>query len=130
MGDGVDNAPAPGAHARVPDGFFNEVAAVLRDETAEAVADAVLQVCTQRGILHPELEQEPGSELRAEEIREVFELVGAVSYAVADGRVIPADVREEFFDENMLTLWEGFITDATDDEAAAEAQALSAGTAP
>ncbi|BBY54184.1 hypothetical protein MKOR_14350 [Mycolicibacillus koreensis] len=113
----------------VPEGFFDEVSAVLRSESAADVSDAVIEVCTQRGILHPELEQEPDSELRSDEIREVFELVEATSYAVADGRVMPADRREEQFDEQMLGLWEQFIDDATDEESEqAAAQLASGGT--
>ena len=119
MSDGINGPDVEIPRPVAPEGFFDEVAAVLRSESASDVSEAVIAVCTQRGILHPELEQEPDSELRSDELREVFRLVEVVSVAVADGTIIPADVREEQFDEGMLTLWEQFIESAADEESEA-----------
>ena len=58
-------APAP----EVPGGFFAEIAALLETEAAEELADAVITVCNQRGILYPDLEDDPGDELRAGQLR-------------------------------------------------------------
>ena len=62
----------------VPEGFFDEIAAALRTETAEDIAETVIAACISRGIIHPELEEEPDDELRAVQMGEVFALVGAV----------------------------------------------------
>lgn len=126
---GVSEAPAEAVPAEaavadgfafdVPDGFFDEVSAQLRDLTAEEVSEAVITVCMARGLLHAELEEEPDSELRAEELREVFRLVELTAQAVSDGTVTAAHSDDEQFDEDMFGLWEGF-TDAAADEAVNE----------
>ena len=104
----------------IPDGFFAEVAAMLETEAAEELADAVITVCTRRGILHPELEEEPGDELRAEQVREVFALLDAATHAVSDGTIVPSGVPvAEELDPVMAELWYGFVSDAGDPNSAA-----------
>lgn len=110
---------ADGFDFDVPAGFFDEVSAQLRGLTAEEVSEAVITVCTSRGLLHPELEEEPDSEMRSDELREVFRLVELTAQAVSDGTVTAAYRDAEQFDEDMLSLWEGF-TDAAADEAVNE----------
>lgn len=111
---------APTAPAGVPEGFLDEVASLLDSETAEEISDAVITVCTRRGILHAELDEDPADELRAEQSREVFALLDVVSRAVADGTVVPQAVLvDEEMDPVMARLWYGFVDDATDPESAA-----------
>ncbi|MEN4461015.1 hypothetical protein ABFV47_27510 [Mycolicibacterium fortuitum] len=100
---------------KIPDGFFDEIAAALETETAEEISEAVIAACTGRGILHPELEEDPDDELRAEEITEVFALLAAVTAAVADGTIIPSRVRPcDEVDRAMAAAWENFAADAAD----------------
>lgn len=109
----------------VPEGFFEEIAASLETETAEDIADAVIEACTRRGILHPELEEDPEDELRAEEVREVFALLASVTYAVADGTIVPSRTRvADEVDLDMAKAWESFVDDAADPEAAAASAAM------
>ena len=56
----------------VPEGFFEEIAAALRTETAEDIAETVIAACISRGIVHPDLEEDPDDELRAVQMGEVF----------------------------------------------------------
>lgn len=117
------DAPAPS----VPEGFFDEIATLLEDESAAQIADSVISVCTRRGILHPELEENPEDELRTEEIREVFDLLAAVTLAVTDGTIAPTGVRVDRADEmdpDMAQAWESFVEAAADPEAAAAAAAM------
>lgn len=115
---------------QVPEGFFTEIASMLQSETAEEIGDAVITVCISRGILHPELEDEPDDELRAAQMGEVFALVGAVSAAVADGTIVPAGVQiHDTMDADMEQAWEDFTDAAMDPEAgAAAAEMLRTGT--
>ncbi|WP_232490807.1 hypothetical protein [Mycobacterium dioxanotrophicus] len=100
---------------KIPDGFFDEIAATLETETAEEISEAVIAACTGRGILHPELEEDPDDELRAEEIAEVFALLAEVTAAVADGTIIPSRVRpSDDVDGAMAAAWESFAADAAD----------------
>ncbi|MFA5707540.1 hypothetical protein [Mycolicibacterium sp.] len=109
----------------VPDGFFDEVAEALESDTAEDIADAVLAVCTQRGILHPELEEIPDDELRAEEIRDVFSLLGSVTDAVSDGTIVPRRLRvDDELDSSMAQAWQAFTDEAADPEAEAATAAM------
>lgn len=114
----TDNAvtvpTSPPGSGDVPEGFFDEIAASLETEGASDVADAVISVCTRRGILHPELEQEPDDELRAEEIREVFDLLEKVTAAVADGTIVPSHVHTDEYDPDMAALWEQFTEESVD----------------
>lgn len=104
----------------IPEGFFDEVASLLATESAEEVAEIVIAVCISRGILHPELDEDPSDELRAEQIFEVFSLLDAVTAAVSDGRIVPSAVPvAEEMDPEMAALWYGFVADAEDPEAAA-----------
>ena len=115
----------------IPDGFFDEVATLLETEAAEDIADAVITVCTRRGILHPELDEDPADELRTEQVREVFVLLDAVTRAVSDGTLAPnlVSVVDEM-DPEMAALWYGFSDEANDPEAAASvATMLDTGTA-
>lgn len=116
---------------QVPAGFFEEIAVQLQTETAEDVSEAVIATCISRGILHPDLEDDPEDELRAAQMGEVFALVAAVSAAVADGTIVPSGVR--FFDTldaDMEQAWEDFTDSAGDPEAAAAAaEMLRSGTA-
>lgn len=114
----------------VPEGFFAEVSSLLDTEAAEEIADAVILVCTRRGILHPELDEDPADELRAEQIHEVFALLDAVTAAVADGTVVPGQVVViEEVDPQMAALWSGFVGDAADPvSAAAVTQMLETGS--
>jgi len=115
----------------VPDGFFAEIATALHTETAEEIADTVIAVCIRRGILHPELEEDPEDELRAEEVREVFGLLAAVTDAVADGTIIPSGVHvTDEMDPDMAAAWEAFVDDAADPQAAAAAAAMLNGELP
>jgi hypothetical protein len=113
----------------VPEGFFEEIAAMLDTETAEEISDAVITVCTRRGILHPELDEDPADELRTEQIREVFTLLGAVTAAVSDGTIIPSLVfPDEDLNPALAALWDGFVGDAADPAAAdAVAQMVETG---
>jgi hypothetical protein len=105
----------------IPEGFFDEIAAMLDTETAEEISDAVITVCTRRGILHPELDEDPADELRTEQIREVFTLLGAVTAAVSDGTIIPNLVfPDEDLDPALATLWSGFVNAAMDPQSAAD----------
>lgn len=121
--DSAVAVPTPPAVA-VPDGFFDEIASFLESESASDVAEAVIEVCTRRGILHPELEQEPDAELRAEEMREVFDLLERVTAAVADGTIEPKRVRDDEFDPDMAKLWEQFTEEAVDTETGDEVAAM------
>ena len=115
----------------IPEGFFDEVATLLETEAAEDIADAVITVCTRRGILHPELDEDPADELRTEQVREVFVLLDAVTRAVSDGTLAPnlVSVVDEM-DPEMAALWYGFSDEANDPEAAASvATMLDTGTA-
>ena len=115
----------------IPDGFFAEIAAMLETEAAEELADAVITVCTRRGILHPELEEDPADELRTEQVREVFALLDAAAAAVSDGTIVPSRVPvEDEMDPAMAALWDGFVADAADPEAAAEVERMLATGAP
>jgi len=124
-------APAADPALEIPDGFFAAVAAMLDTEAAEELADAVITVCTLRGILHPELDEDPADELRAEQVREVFALLDAAAAAVADGTIVPARVPvADELDPAMAALWDGFVADAADPEAAAEVERMLATGAP
>lgn len=112
--DAVTVPTPPPDSGNVPEGFFEEVAASLETEAASEVAEAVISVCTRRGILHPELEQEPDDELRAEEIRDVFDLLEKVTAAVADGTIVPSHVHADEYDPDMAALWEQFTEEAVD----------------
>lgn len=115
----------------VPEGFFDEVAAMLESEGAEELADAVITVCTRRGILHPELEDDPEDELRAEQVREVFALLDAATSAVADGTIVPGgtSLDDDDFDPAMAILWDDFVVDAMDPKVAtAVSNMLSTGS--
>ena len=115
----------------IPDGFFAEIAAMLETDAAEELADAVITVCTRRGILHPELEEDPADELRTEQVREVFALLDAAAAAVADGTIVPARVPvADELDPAMAALWDGFVAAAADREAAAEVERMLASGAP
>ena len=115
----------------IPGGFFAEIAAMLETEAAEELADAVITVCTRRGILHPELEEDPADELRTEQVREVFVLLDAATHAVSDGTIVPSRVPvEDEMDPDMTALWYGFVDDAADPEAAAEVERMLATGAP
>jgi hypothetical protein len=104
----------------IPAGFFDEIAAMLDTETAEEISDAVITVCTRRGILYPELDEDPADELRTEQIREVFGLLGAVTAAVSDGTIVPSLVfPDEELDPRLAALWSGFVSDAVDPQSAA-----------
>jgi hypothetical protein len=109
----------------IPEGFFDEIAAMLDTETAEEISDAVITVCTRRGILHPELDEDPTDELRTEQIREVFGLLGAVTTAVSDGTIVPSLV---FPDENpdpaLAALWSGFVNTAVDPQSAEDVEQM------
>ena len=115
----------------VPEGFFDEISAALRTETAEDIAETVIAACISRGIVHPELEEDPDDELRAVQMGEVFALVGAVSAAVAAGTIIPAGVRIlDTMDPDMELAWEDFTDSASDPEVAqAAAEMLRTGCA-
>jgi len=126
-------APAADPALEIPDGFFVAVAAMLETEAAEELADAVITVCTMRGILHPELDEDPADELRAEQVREVFALLdaAAAAVAVADGTIVPARVPvADELDPAMAALWDGFVAAAADPEAAAEVERMLATGAP
>ena len=115
----------------IPGGFFAEIAAMLETEAAEELADAVITVCTRRGILHPELEEDPADERRTEQVREVFALLDAAAAAVADGTIVPARVPvADELDPAMAALWDGFVAAAADPEAAAEVERMLATGAP
>ena len=115
----------------IPDGFFAEIAAMLETDAAEELADAVITVCTRRGILHPELEEDPADELRTEQVREVFALLDAAAAAVTDGTIVPARVPvADELDPAMAALWDGFVAAAADPEAAAEVERMLATGAP
>lgn len=123
------SGPAATADApAVPEGFFDEIATVLENETAEQIADSVISVCTRRGILHPELEEYPDDELRAEEVREVFDLLAAVTLAVTDGTIAPSGVHVDpgdiELDPEMARVWKSFVEDAADPEAAEAAASM------
>ena len=124
-------APAADPALEIPDGFFVAVAAMLETEAAEELADAVITVCTLRGILHPELDEDPADELRGEQVREVFALLDAAAAATADGTIVPARVPvADELDPAMAALWDGFVADAADPEAAAEVERMLATGAP
>lgn len=102
----------------VPAGFFDEVAASLETESASEIAEAVIDVCTRRGILHPELDDEPDAELRADELREVFSLLAVVTDAVSDGTIQPSRVRiVDEMDPGMAAAWDAFTAAAADPQA-------------
>ncbi|KMV17652.1 hypothetical protein ACT17_15375 [Mycolicibacterium conceptionense] len=108
------------AETEVPEGFFDEIASRLETESAEEIADVVIDTCISRGILHPDLEEEPDDDLRAEEMREVFDLLVAVTAAVADGTIVPRLIRQvDVMDQHLDVAWERFTEAATDPEAAA-----------
>ena len=70
-------------------------------------------------------------ELRAEQVREVFALLDAAAAAVADGTIVPARVPvADELDPAMAALWDGFVADAADPEAAAEVERMLATGAP
>lgn len=103
----------------VPDGFFEEVSALLRDESAEEIADTVMLVCTSRGILTDASEAEDDdatAELeRARQIDTVFDLLDATTDAVADGRVTPRGGDFQIgADPTMAQLWSVFASAAHD----------------
>lgn len=108
-----------------PEGFFDEIGSMLHTESAEEIADAVITVCMRRGILHPELDEDVGDELRTQEIREVFDILSMVTTAVADGRIVPSGVHvDDEIDLDMAAAWESFIDDAADPETAAAAATM------
>jgi hypothetical protein len=75
-------------------------------------------VCTGRGILHPELEDEPDTQQRADELHEVFSLLAAVTDAVADGTIVPRRLRTtDQLDPEMAAAWEAFTDAAADGDA-------------
>ncbi|MDB2196244.1 hypothetical protein [Mycobacteroides abscessus] len=101
----------------VPEGFFDEIASQLESESAEEISEVVIGTCISRGILHPDLEDEPDDELRAEEMREVFGLLELVTAAVADGTIVPKRVRfADTMDPEMEQAWDAFTEAATDPE--------------
>ncbi len=105
----------------VPEGFFEEIAAQLETESASEISDVVIGTCISRGILHPDLEDEPDDELRAEEMGEVFGLLEAVTEAVADGTIVPRRVQfTDTMDPNLEKVWDVFTESAADPEASAE----------
>lgn len=123
MTDTETAAPAP----QLPDGFLVETATLLTDTTAEQIADAVLTVCLRRGILSPELDEEPADALRAEQLGEVFTLLDAATAAAADGSLVPAPVFvDEELDPDFAPLWEDFLYDAQDETAAAAVEQMIA----
>ncbi|BBX87888.1 hypothetical protein [Mycolicibacterium aubagnense] len=116
---------SPTANAHAPKGFFHEVASMLHTESAEEIAEAVITVCTRRGILHPELDEDLDDELRTQEIREVFDILSMVTDAVADGRIVPSGVHvDDEIDPDMAAVWESFVDDAADPETAAAAATM------
>jgi len=118
----TDTAPA-----QLPEGFLAETATLLTDTTAEQIADAVLTVCLRRGVLSPELDEEPADALRAEQLGEVFTLLDAATAATADGSLVPARVFvDEELDPDFAALWEDFLYDAQDETAAAAAETMIA----
>jgi hypothetical protein len=123
--EAVVSPVADGFDFDVPDGFFTDVSARLSGVTAEEVSNAVIEVCTARGILHPELDDEPDSEMRADELREVFQLVELSALAVSDGTVVPARRVDHEFDEAILDLWSKFTDDAADEAVSERVRALS-----
>ena len=113
--------------SEVPEGFFDEVASLLETESAEEVADAVITVCIRRGILHPELEEDPSDELRVEQLQQLFALLDRVTAAVADGSIVPSSVPVAGeLDPQMAPLWFAFAAEAADPEAAAAVEAMLA----
>lgn len=109
-------SPAP----EVPGGFLEETATLLHDGSAEEIADAVVTVCVRRGILTPELDEEPADALRAEQLGEVFSLLDTVTAAVTAGGLAPAPVViDSALDPALAGLWDDFIADAADPEVAA-----------
>lgn len=122
--------PAPTHPVEAPEGFFDEIAAQLDTESAEEIAEAVIGTCISRGILHPELEEEPDDELRAEEMREVFGLLTLVTDAVADGTIVPRRLRFlDSMDPRMEEAWESFTDAAADPESATATARLINGAA-
>jgi hypothetical protein len=117
--------------AEIPEGFFDEIASLLETESAEEIADVVISVCTHRGILHPELDEDLADELRTEQVREVFALVDAVTVAVSNGTLVPRRIAvSEEMDPMLARLWFGFVEDAVDLAAAdAVAQMVETGEA-
>ena len=123
----TSTASAAPPELSIPAGFFDEIAAQLDSEEAEDIADAVISTCISRGILHPELEDDPADELRAQQLREVFGLLGAVTAAVADGTIVPRQFRHiDIMDPDMEQAWEGFTASASDPEAAARTSEMIA----
>lgn len=110
------------AAARVPDGFFDEVAAQLSTATAEELSDAVITVCLRRGLLTPELaDDDPADEVYAAQVEEVFALVAAATAAVADGTLLPhGEPPADEPDPQLEALWRGFVADAADPQSAAQ----------
>lgn len=105
-------------HCEVPKGFFEEISALLQTESASEIAEVVITVCTGRGILHPELEEHPDAQLRADELDEVFSLLAAVTDAVADGTIVPRRLRTtENLDSEMAAVWEAFVDAGADADA-------------
>lgn len=121
------DAGADACYSEVPEGFFSDVAAQLGGISASEVSEAVIGVCMSRGILHPELEEEPDSQLRADELREVFRLVELSALAVSDGTLVPARNAEDWNDADMAGLWARFSEDAADPAVDEKVKALVAG---
>lgn len=110
--------PQQQQHYEVPEGFFDEIAASLQTESASEIAEVVITICTGRGILHPELEEEPDTQQRADEVHEVFSLLAAVTDAVADGTIVPHRLRTAGqLDPEMAAAWETFTDAAADSDA-------------
>lgn len=114
----------------VPEGFFDEIAAQLESESAEEISEVVIGTCISRGILHPDLEDNPDDELRAEELREVFGLLAVVTDAVADGTIVPRRVQfADTMDPAMEQAWDAFTDAAADPESAEQvAQMIADGS--
>lgn len=123
----TDTGTTATAAFQLPEGFLAEAATLLTDTTAEEIADAVLTVCLRRGILSPELDEEPADALRAEQLGEVFTLLDAATAAAADGSLVPAAVFvDEELDPDFAPLWEDFLYDAQDETAAAAVEQMIA----
>lgn len=113
------------AQVEVPPGFFEEIAAQLQSGSAEEISEVVISTCISRGILHPDLEETPDDELRAEEMREVFELLTAVTAAVSGGTLVPSGKPfTDIMDPEMERVWESFADDSADPETAEKVEAL------
>lgn len=123
----TESTPPPAI--AVPEGFFDEIAAQLESESAEEISEVVIGTCISRGILHPDLEEDPDDELRAEEMREVFGLLRVVTDAVADGTIVPSRVKfADAMDPDMEQAWDVFTDAAADPQSAEQvAQMITTG---